>query len=416
MSSDFVNGKMECNIVESDLEEDFLDGWSLHMNKKTTQLLNNIERQINKVVFSSMIIGRFPTSWSFEAYNKYLCERGLSLYCRIVRFVNSRLAETQRSAINERITERYPNICIKTYGTYIVCLFYEQRGQNPPSHKEFSDLVSFLVNDSDVMCFTSEEVSDVSDLTETYLDLKKTADTEQAFKGKFRDQEVMGIYSLEYELFDKIESGCIEEIPSILTSIVEAVNDANSLFLTDKDDVLICVRNYFGFLWREITRVIYERTGKRSTLREYITIDLEINMASDSNELEVLMIKFIEQLVETLKLTSNSICHRIIDDVKQIIFNNCHDDISLTKVAEQVGLSSTYLSKLFKKVEGKNFIDYVIATKMERARELAEKGDLNVNEIAEAVGYSNANYFSTAFHRYFGMTAKECITRGRDVG
>jgi len=380
------------------------------MNKNTDKLLMSIEEQINKVIFSCMIIGRFPSSWSFDAYNSYLRERGISLRCCIVRFEQYRLMESVRFAVDEELSKKFPNICVKTYDTYLVYLSFEKNKKRTFEAKKFCDVLKTIIKDNTIVCFSSDDITDVSCLVQTYSNLKKSADTELSFAGKFRDEEVVGLYALEKELFEKIETGCVTEITSVLTAIVENVEEANSIFLTDGDDIIICTRNYFAFLWREVTRIIYERTGKRKTIREFITIDLDINMANDTDELVNLMVNFIEKLIEELALTDRSSFHRIIENVKEYVCDNYTDDVSLKHVAEQVGLSSYYLSKLFKKVEGVNFKDYVVATRMEKAKVLMSEGNMNVNEIAEAVGYSNANYFSTAFHRYFGTTAKECIT------
>ena len=99
--------------------------------------------------------------------------------------------------------------------------------------------------------------------------------------------------------------------------------------------------------------------------------------------------------------------HRIIEMAKQYIVENCAGDVSLERVAREVGFSSFYLSKLFKKEEGINYKDFVISVRMEKAKQLILEGRLNVSEVAVAVGYNNNTYFGKAFKNYFNITAKD---------
>lgn len=52
-----------------------------------------------------------------------------------------------------------------------------------------------------------------------------------------------------------------------------------------------------------------------------------------------------------------------------------------------------------------SFPDYLVALRIERARELLlERENLSIQEICELVGYSNASYFTTSFKKKYGMT------------
>ncbi len=76
-------------------------------------------------------------------------------------------------------------------------------------------------------------------------------------------------------------------------------------------------------------------------------------------------------------------------------------------MAEYIQLSSYYLSKLFKKVEGINFKDYLIKVRMEKAKDLLRKDGKSIKETAIEVGYGDPNYFSRAFKKYVGINASE---------
>ena len=90
------------------------------------------------------------------------------------------------------------------------------------------------------------------------------------------------------------------------------------------------------------------------------------------------------------------------------IKKNYHDkDISLQKVAAEVALSHYYFSHIFKDELKITFIEYLTKIRMEAAAKLLKNRNLNVNQIAYAVGYQDPNYFSKVFKRYMKTSPVE---------
>ncbi|MEC0266889.1 helix-turn-helix domain-containing protein [Paenibacillus anseongense] len=89
--------------------------------------------------------------------------------------------------------------------------------------------------------------------------------------------------------------------------------------------------------------------------------------------------------------------------VCQYIHNNYGNDLSLVHCAERVGVSPSYLSRLFKKKVGKNFLEYVVETKIGQAERLLKDTDQSISEVATAIGYSERN-FIRIFQRHVRMT------------
>jgi len=102
----------------------------------------------------------------------------------------------------------------------------------------------------------------------------------------------------------------------------------------------------------------------------------------------------------------------VIQQVCRHIRENCGSDLSLVQCAEQVGLSPSYLSRLFKKEMGVNFLDYVVECKVDEAKRLLAETDQNVSEIAIAVGYSERN-LNRIFQRFMKMSPSAFRTRQR---
>ncbi|MBZ4646836.1 MAG: two component transcriptional regulator, AraC family [Clostridia bacterium] len=83
------------------------------------------------------------------------------------------------------------------------------------------------------------------------------------------------------------------------------------------------------------------------------------------------------------------------------------EDLSLQEVANEVRISSTYLSRLLKQETGVSFIDYLTQVRIKKAIELINDPSIKIYEVAERVGYSSQHYFSTAFKKIFGVSPLE---------
>lgn len=83
------------------------------------------------------------------------------------------------------------------------------------------------------------------------------------------------------------------------------------------------------------------------------------------------------------------------------------EDLSVKQVAEQVNLSATYFSRLFKKETGHSFVYYVTFVKLQRAIWLLRHTNLTIEQIAEELGFNTPNYFSCIFKKYAGLTPSE---------
>lgn len=79
----------------------------------------------------------------------------------------------------------------------------------------------------------------------------------------------------------------------------------------------------------------------------------------------------------------------------------------MSEVAEVVGLSPAYFSKLFKDETGMTFTNYLTKLRMQEAARLIQKTSMRINEIAERMGYANLAYFSTVFRKYYEINPFE---------
>lgn len=87
--------------------------------------------------------------------------------------------------------------------------------------------------------------------------------------------------------------------------------------------------------------------------------------------------------------------------------NYGNPSLSIKILADQVGLTPTYLSNLFKKHQGITIGQYISNVRMEQAKRLMKEPQLKFYEIAYMVGYEDINYFAKVFKKANGCTLSE---------
>jgi two-component system response regulator YesN len=92
---------------------------------------------------------------------------------------------------------------------------------------------------------------------------------------------------------------------------------------------------------------------------------------------------------------------------KDYIDEHYHHPLTLEEVAEYVGISPYYFSKLFKDRFGMTFIDYVTDVRIARAKKEMADPNKSLKEICFLVGYNDPNYFSRVFKKHTGMSPSE---------
>lgn len=94
--------------------------------------------------------------------------------------------------------------------------------------------------------------------------------------------------------------------------------------------------------------------------------------------------------------------HRAIDYIDR----NLGRDVTLSEMAQTLGMSPHHFAHVFKRTTGLAPHQYLVARRVARAESLLLETDLPITEIAHRVGYANQSHFSTVFHRAAAMTPR----------
>lgn len=88
--------------------------------------------------------------------------------------------------------------------------------------------------------------------------------------------------------------------------------------------------------------------------------------------------------------------------LREYVENNYTFDISMQEVAEDMGYSDAYFSKLFKQYFNQNFTAYLTEYRIKKAKELLSNTNHSIKDISRMVGYTDSNYFAKIFKRLVG--------------
>jgi two-component system response regulator YesN len=120
------------------------------------------------------------------------------------------------------------------------------------------------------------------------------------------------------------------------------------------------------------------------------------------------MYEILEAISEEIAAGKESSGMKAVAAAVKFIHLHYNEDINLDKLAQHVKLNPNYLSEVFKKEIGVNYIDYIVKLRIDKAKELMELSPwLSVAKVAELVGYENSRYFSSVFVKRTGFKPSE---------
>ena len=93
-----------------------------------------------------------------------------------------------------------------------------------------------------------------------------------------------------------------------------------------------------------------------------------------------------------------------VEKITRFVRDNLGDNLSLTYIARHLNYNPSYVSRLFKQLEGRNLSDYINECRMEYARKRLRESQDTIAVIAEECGFESSQYFSAAFKKYCHMT------------
>ena len=124
------------------------------------------------------------------------------------------------------------------------------------------------------------------------------------------------------------------------------------------------------------------------------------------------IIKYRDQAVERItqevrKTLEKKHVSSYVEQCRDYVGKHYREKIYLEDIAENLGVSSTYLSRLFRKETGICLQDYITEFRVERAANLLIYSNESLPRIAEYVNFPSQSYFGKVFKKYKQMTPRK---------
>jgi AraC-like DNA-binding protein len=121
----------------------------------------------------------------------------------------------------------------------------------------------------------------------------------------------------------------------------------------------------------------------------------QLNIASPETEIEQASERFIKNVVDYVKSNLNN------------------TQLSVEDLSRHVGMSRGSLYNKILEVTGQTPVEFIRTMKLEQAALLLEKSDMNIAQIAYAVGFTTPNYFAKSFKSKYNMLPSEFLNLKR---
>lgn len=201
--------------------------------------------------------------------------------------------------------------------------------------------------------------------------------------------------------FRQLQELVIEGSPAAIESCVEEA--FASIAAGNLLDVEVA-RAYAADLELTICRLLAERNGKPDKFM--MELRREFGSLSDKEDyptlkfyVRCLCLKTANVLYALKQQNENNTVFHVIQYVDREYRNKLH----LLELAKHFHMNSTYLGQLFKKHTGKSFNVYLNEKRIEEAKRLLKRTQMKISDVAQQVGYPNADYFVNKFKMHTGV-------------
>lgn len=107
------------------------------------------------------------------------------------------------------------------------------------------------------------------------------------------------------------------------------------------------------------------------------------------------------------KICQGDVNSKHINACKEYIYSHIKERIMVEDLADELGVSASYLSRLFKKETGDSISAYICKRKIDMAKNLLRYSDYSMIDIANRLSFSSQSHFIQKFREYAGMTPKK---------
>lgn len=130
----------------------------------------------------------------------------------------------------------------------------------------------------------------------------------------------------------------------------------------------------------------------------------EIEAAENEQQAEALVPRMIRHYCLLVQTYSRERYSGVVRNVLNFVDFHYMEPLSLESLALKYAVNKNYLSTLFSREVGMPLTEYINLTRVRRSLKLLSSTTLSMQEVAERVGFSDANYYTRTFKKLHGTT------------
>jgi AraC family transcriptional regulator len=161
-----------------------------------------------------------------------------------------------------------------------------------------------------------------------------------------------------------------------------------------------------------VTAATLEMGGSRHMHRVQLEAARELDRLEDPAQIAVTARRYVEGVADSLLKPAPSPSSYLVDRALAMVERNFARDLTDAAVAAQLGLSTSHFRFLFRETTGQPFHKYLVALRLEKARQMLLADEVPVSVVAKAVGFAGLSHFSRAFTQRFSVSPTSIRRQG----
>ncbi len=158
-----------------------------------------------------------------------------------------------------------------------------------------------------------------------------------------------------------------------------------------------------------------QKKYKKIADNDFLEIYQNFILCDSLQKKKLFVVDLAQQVLENRKSNFINSTTQLIMDAKKIMNEGFQDEqLSINSIANSLHVSTSYLSRIFKKKTGMTCVEYITRKRIEKAKWLLINTDIKQHQIAQEIGYSNVYYFSIHFKKVTGETPGQYRKRMED--
>ncbi|MCY9667206.1 helix-turn-helix domain-containing protein [Paenibacillus alginolyticus] len=206
-------------------------------------------------------------------------------------------------------------------------------------------------------------------------------------------------FALEREILQSIRTGQKDESKQLIQAFLEELLERGAKMIDIHQGMLQLLGSILHAI--RLSGMDPNRIFKNVNLYEQL-----VQFGEPQKIIVWIQDKVVGSFMQELESRSDVQVKRTVETAMIYLQNNYMNEISLDSCAMYTGMNTVALSKAFKQVTGKNFIDYLTELRIEKAKELLRDTDMKINDVAEKSGYQ-PSYFNRIFKKQEGVTPSQ---------